>query len=79
MHEQQVVVTDAEAMEIIDNRSKRMRLPTHRSILPEWEGDYDPATPGPQTDIHPSNKGYRRIASTFAGLIEDLDLLGDDD
>jgi len=41
--------------------------------------DYDPATPGPQTDIHPSNKGYRRIASTFAGLIEDLDLLGDDD
>jgi len=45
MHEQQVVVTDAEAMEIIDNRSKRMRLPTHRRILPEWEGDYGRIAP----------------------------------
>lgn len=38
--------------------------------------DYDPATPGPQTDIHPSNKGYKKIASTFAELIDDFGLLG---
>lgn len=39
--------------------------------------DYDPNTPGPQTDIHPSNKGHRQIASTFAGVIERHDLLDD--
>lgn len=38
--------------------------------------DYDPATPGPQTDIHPSNKGYRKIASTFYRLVDELMLLG---
>lgn len=38
--------------------------------------DFDPSTPGPQPDIHPSDKGYQRIASTFSGLIEGLDLLG---
>ncbi|MCP3977238.1 MAG: SGNH/GDSL hydrolase family protein [bacterium] len=37
--------------------------------------DYDPDVPGPQTDIHPSNKGYRKIARTFAHVIEDLELL----
>jgi lysophospholipase L1-like esterase len=37
--------------------------------------DYDPVTPGPQTDIHPSNLGYQRIAGTHFKLIEDLGLL----
>ncbi len=37
--------------------------------------DYDPVSPGPQTDIHPSNKGYQKIASTFAELIDELELL----
>jgi hypothetical protein len=37
--------------------------------------DYDPATPGPQTDIHPSKKGYKKIASTFAELIDGLGIL----
>lgn len=32
--------------------------------------DYDPVAPGPQTDIHPSNKGYKKIATTFAELID---------
>ncbi|MDH3499275.1 MAG: SGNH/GDSL hydrolase family protein, partial [Acidimicrobiia bacterium] len=36
--------------------------------------DYDPVTPGPQTDIHPSNRGYKKIASTHAELIDDLDV-----
>ncbi len=34
--------------------------------------DYDPTTPGPQTDIHPSNKGYRKIANTILHVVEDL-------
>ena len=38
--------------------------------------DYDPGTAGPQTDIHPSNKGHKRIASTFHELIEGMSLLG---
>ncbi len=38
--------------------------------------DYDPGTPGPQTDIHPSNKGYKKIASTFHELIDSQSLLG---
>lgn len=37
--------------------------------------DYNPAQPGPQTDIHPSTHGYRKIASTFGELIDDLNLL----
>ncbi len=37
--------------------------------------DYDPGRPGPQTDIHPSNKGHRKIAATFMELIGDLGLL----
>jgi lysophospholipase L1-like esterase len=37
--------------------------------------DYDLVTPGPQTDIHPSDKGYKKIASTYSGLIDDLGLL----
>jgi lysophospholipase L1-like esterase len=37
--------------------------------------DYDPVTPGPQTDIHPSNQGYVKIAQTHARLIKTLDLL----
>jgi lysophospholipase L1-like esterase len=37
--------------------------------------DWDPGRPGPQTDIHPSNKGYKKIASTFHELIDSLDLL----
>jgi lysophospholipase L1-like esterase len=39
--------------------------------------DYDPVAPGPQTDIHPSDKGYRKIAVTHFKLIEKLDLLDD--
>ena len=39
--------------------------------------DSDPVTPGPQTDIHPSNKGYKRIANTHADLIDSLDILDD--
>lgn len=38
--------------------------------------DYDPVVPGPQTDIHPSNKGYNKIAVTHFKLIEKLGLLG---
>ena len=37
--------------------------------------DYDPVADGPQTDIHPSNKGYRKIARTFINRIENLGLL----
>ena len=32
----------------------------------------------PQPDIHPSNRGYRRIAATHADLLDDLDILDDD-
>lgn len=39
--------------------------------------DYDPVAPGPQTDIHPSDKGYDRIARTHFKLINRLDLLDD--
>jgi lysophospholipase L1-like esterase len=38
--------------------------------------DYDPGAAGPQTDIHPSNKGYIKIAQTHFALIQDLNLLG---
>lgn len=37
--------------------------------------DYDPLAEGPQTDIHPSNLGYLKIANTHADLIDDLGLL----
>lgn len=37
--------------------------------------DYDPIEPGPQTDIHPSNKGHRKIANKYFRLIKDLQLL----
>lgn len=37
--------------------------------------DYDPVTPGPQADIHPSNQGYKRIASAHSELIDSLGLL----
>ena len=37
--------------------------------------DSNPAAPGPQPDIHPSNKGHKRIATTFHELIDALDLL----
>ncbi len=39
--------------------------------------DYDRDEPGPQTDIHPSNKGYRRIAKTHTHLIDELHLIHD--
>ncbi len=39
--------------------------------------DWDPGTPGPQPDIHPSNKGYDRIAKAHEKLIKQLDLLDD--
>ena len=39
--------------------------------------DYDPNTPGPQTDIHPSNRGYRKIAATIFEVVEGEDLLDD--
>lgn len=38
--------------------------------------DYDPIAPGPQTDIHPSNRGHRKIAKKFFRTIKDLALLG---
>ena len=41
--------------------------------------DNDPDTVGPQTDIHPTNKGYKQIAKTFSNLIEDLGLFDGDD
>jgi len=41
--------------------------------------DYDPVTPGPQTDMHPTNKGYDKIADTYLDVIEDYDLLSDGD
>ena len=37
--------------------------------------DYDPVTPGPQTDIHPSDKGYQQIASAHMRVIKSLGLL----
>ena len=37
--------------------------------------DYDPVTPGPQTDIHPSDRGYDRIAKEHLRLVKGLDLL----
>lgn len=43
---------------------------------PDYElSDYDPVTSGPQPDIHPSNKGYKKIAGAHADLIQDLGLL----
>ena len=39
--------------------------------------DYDPIEPGPQTDIHPSNKGYRKIANTILNVVDDYELLDD--
>ncbi|GMQ99132.1 MAG: hypothetical protein BMS9Abin17_1691 [Acidimicrobiia bacterium] len=41
--------------------------------------DYDPIAPGPQTDIHPTNKGYDKIADTFSEVIEHLDGFSDGD
>lgn len=38
--------------------------------------DYDPGTPGPQTDIHPSNTGHDTIAKAFEKLIQRERLLG---
>ena len=38
--------------------------------------DYDPLTPGPQTDIHPSNRGHATIAKAFEKLIKAEKLLG---
>ncbi len=37
--------------------------------------DYDPGTPGPQTDIHPSNAGHKQIAKAFKKLIKQQDIL----
>lgn len=38
--------------------------------------DYDPVAPGPQTDIHPSDAGYKKIADVHRKLIDALGLLG---
>lgn len=38
--------------------------------------DFDPSTPGPQTDIHPSKKGYDKIAATHGELIDGLSAFG---
>jgi len=38
--------------------------------------DWNPSVPGPQTDIHPSNKGYKKIAGAHADLIDRLGILG---
>lgn len=38
--------------------------------------DYDPIAPGPQTDIHPSNVGYRKIKATFVRTLAAEDLFG---
>lgn len=59
---------------------KNVRRICHLTLMCERSADglvlsdYDPVTPGPQTDIHPSNPGYRKIAGTHAELIEILDL-----
>jgi lysophospholipase L1-like esterase len=37
--------------------------------------DYDPVEPDPQTDIHPSHKGYHRITNAHIKIIRRLDLL----
>jgi len=39
--------------------------------------DYDPVAPRPQTDIHPSNKGYQKIAQAHIKVLEKLDILDD--
>jgi lysophospholipase L1-like esterase len=37
--------------------------------------DWDPFTPGPQTDIHPTTKGYSKISGAHADLIDGLGIL----
>lgn len=37
--------------------------------------DFNPGAPGPQTDIHPSNQGYGKIAAAHTELIDDLGLI----
>ncbi|MCP4307442.1 MAG: SGNH/GDSL hydrolase family protein [bacterium] len=37
--------------------------------------DYDPVAAGPQTDIHPSNKGYHRITKAHIKVIKRMHLL----
>ncbi len=34
--------------------------------------DYDPTSPGPQTDIHPSDLGYIKIADAFKQVIDPI-------
>lgn len=62
---------------------KNVRMVCKLTLMCERQGrqlvlsDYDPATPGPQTDIHPSDRGYRRIANTILRVVEDYELLED--
>lgn len=39
--------------------------------------DHNPGVPGPQPDIHPSDKGYRKIAGVFGELIDRLGILSE--
>ncbi|VAV93167.1 hypothetical protein MNBD_ACTINO01-1012 [hydrothermal vent metagenome] len=85
------VETAFKTFETAGNVPKNVRAICKYTLMCEKSGgtyvlsDYDPFTFGPQTDIHPSNKGYDKIADTFEGLIEDLGLFsghdsnGDDD
>lgn len=77
----------AKAFRTFDQRGNNVphnvRLICKFTLMCERQGgvyvlsDYDPVTPGPQTDIHPSNKGYRNIAKTFFKVIERNELLDD--
>jgi lysophospholipase L1-like esterase len=82
------VETAFDTFETNGNTPKNFRSICKYTLMCEKQGgtyvlsDYDPGTPGPQTDIHPTNKGYKKIAKTFIHLIEDLDLFpegGDSD
>ena len=62
---------------------KNVRVVCQLTLMCEKSGgsfvlsDYDPVTPGPQTDIHPSDTGYWKIALTHFKLIEKYELIGD--
>ena len=56
---------------------RRLTLMCERSGKAFVLSDYDPVEPGPQTDIHPSDKGYTKIAKAHFRLIKRLDVLDD--
>lgn len=58
---------------------KNVRATCRLTLMCEKSGsnfvlsDFDPSTPEPDPDIHPTNKGYKKIAATHAELIDELD------